>query len=233
MEDMYFTNHRKFNEYVEDAVPFLNQGREGTTYLKDGVVIKDFGVKPVLDTKHVLQFRDLDLKDFFFPKAGIYVRTKLRACITEYAPGLTLDEKEIFAEDVKVVLAAVERLEGTIEELSYNKIRTKDVHVGNVVFDKDHFNIIDTIPYYRSPMEEDDIYRLNMKDVIRNTLGNVLPIDLYGILLKLRSADVVYSFPHDSLVMLTDYLERMIGHFESFAEAQDIIDKQKIMLPKK
>ncbi len=232
MEDLYFTNKNKFNAYLKSATKFSKQGVEGTVYHKDNLVIKDFGIKPIIDTSHILQFRDLNLEDFFFPQAGIYIRIKLRACIMHYAPGLSLYERDVLIEDVNVILEAIKRLEDAIKEASKIKIRLSDVNLGNVLFDTDHFNFIDTSDYYYSPLEYEDLLALNMQHVMHNIYKKILPLELYRFQLRSKGADAMYNFPHECLEELFVFLERLLGQFQSFGDAGKMIKEQKIILPK-
>ncbi len=146
MEDINFNKRREFRYFLREAVPFpkKEQGEQGDVYRYGDLVIKDFRSSVLKQTQDILQFRDLEIPHFYFPKAGIYVKDKLKGCITEYADGNSV---EFLDESIDFILRLLKVMESDLETISSERIIMKDINFGNVLVTEDHFNFIDTLFY--------------------------------------------------------------------------------------
>lgn len=234
MEDMYFWTNRGLLKYLStiEKFPSQLQGTEGTTYRKDKYVIKYFYRDAEVDFSKIDQFRYIQIRDFYFIQACIYVRRKVKAAISEYAPGEELYHKITTKLSIDLLLKAITRLIEDIDSLSDEGIRVFDVKPGNILFDQDHFNFIDTARYYRSPEKRDSIRYLNMNAIMRYIYAYTLPEDIYlyfkqhGFLDNIGTQD-----PRQRLERLKRCLEKLLGEpIESFEQANDVMRLNKIHL---
>jgi len=245
MEDLHFKNHQEFDRFLSTAKKFDNQGIEGVVYKKDDTVIKDFRSTDGLCDERVLEFRDLDIRDFYFAKAGIYIRMKLRACITEYAPGMDLNEANLFCVNIDLLLQALIRLENSVRELSNEGIMVSDTHEGNILFSDECFRFIDTLSYVRTAGFK-DTYDTNMGYIMSIIYDNIFKYysslmfqflesrypririsNNFNYLTQMLKIECPFYLtnPSDSLRKFRSILEEIIDdEFETFGEAEVKLD---------
>lgn len=234
MEDMHFFTNKSLMKYLStlDQFPAKMQGTEGIIYRQDDQVIKHFFHDAEVDLSKIDQFRNIQIRDFYFIEALIYVRRKVKAAISTYAPGEDLYDRVTVRISIDLLLKAFTRLLEDIDSLSSEGIRVFDINPGNILFDQDHFNFIDTARYYRSSVKQDSLKYLNMNAIMKTIYYYTLPEYIYRYFKQHEFLDNIGTQdPRVRLERLKRFLERVLGEsITSFGQANDIMRLHKIKL---
>lgn len=220
MKDVYFLNDIELQRYLKTLTRFEEQGNNGITYHNGKIVVKYVYRRYHGKSKDLLQFRDISIKDFYFVKAAIYLylRKNIRCTISKYASGEMLLRDDISYVNIDVLLKALARLERSVKELSHASIRASDVNNPcNILFDKDHFNFIDTTEYYYSLDNFEKIYRENMKDITDILFKRIMSSSL-RLKFSIYERGEVFLHPSESLYDFCEHLIRQGYEFDTFEE---------------
>lgn len=235
MEDIHFSTKKEFDQYLVGAQLFESQGVQGKTYKKGDHVIKMINSDCEASEESLLRYRDIYIPDIYFIRAGIYVREKLKACISEYASGHSLLETKIYGQKISILLKAISRFEEAIKRLCREEIRISDIKIGNILFSDDHFNIIDTVLYRRgSHLSSEELAQLNYHDAFWNLFYGILPPILYNFFSNNGwFSDDLLQKPEVLIEQILYYIEHIIGRpFDTLGDAERIIKEERIKLPK-
>lgn len=208
MEDITFNKRKEFKSFFSELVPFSKdeQGQQGTVYRNGDLVMKKLKPSEVRRLPDFLEFRDLEIPHFYFPKAGIYIKRKVRGCITEYADGRCV---EFLDESIDLILRLIDVMEQDVKNISKERIKMRDIHDGNVLVTDDHFNFIDTLFYYRSTDENEDVLYANHKRICAFIYDYVIPPELKSLLAVANANNVITDeeYKHEFRVVIEKLLE--------------------------
>lgn len=137
---------------------FLGKGHEGVCYdLKNGNALKLYGnVRSLFEIekfKYMLKHKN---ESFLFPFEFVFDNEHFLGHISKKALGLTL-EKSFNNLDLETLFVHSMSLEDNIEQISQAKILLDDFHEGNVMYDKEKLEVIDT-----------DFYKINVDIPVKN-----------------------------------------------------------------
>jgi len=132
---------------------FLNKGECGICYeLQDGTVLKLFNevreLSEIEKFKYMLKYAN---KSFLFPFEFVYDEEKFYGYITKKSLGLTL-EKSFNSLDLETLSTHSIQLEHNIKKISEVKILLDDFHDGNIMYDKEKLEVIDT-DFYKTNVD--------------------------------------------------------------------------------
>ena len=227
MENIVLNNKDELNNYIrQHRVKSLGFGREGTCFLLDnGKVIKDLYESYYPD--FALQFKDLNIDSFVFAKSGVLINNYINAIFIEYIEGLTLLEKIPNNEDILLIGEQLQKLVEDIKKISKLGIIVRDFYLGNVIYNKNGFNIIDTINYLY--LHKGDYIIDNLIEIM-NKLYNILIGEIYSC--KEIPSNLLFLGQNDILENPKDYLKELKEKIEEIGE-QNITtlgDAKKILI---
>lgn len=230
MDDMYFFSNRELQAYLKTLLKFKHQGLNGITYHDNKIVVKYVLGEYSGDFKKLLQFKDEEIIDFYFVKAGIYLylRPKIRCTISNYTNGQMLFRNAISYINIDKLIRACYRLESSVYDLSCAGIRVGDANSGNILFDTCRFKFIDTTEYFYSFDKLSKIYRENMRDIMNvifsGILGNYI-LPSFRCMLK----NGYYMHPAEALSTYRDELKRKGIEFNTFGDANRILMNRRYL----
>ena len=160
-----------------DKKTYLNKGRCGVCYeLQNGTVLKLFnevkGISEIEKFKNMLKYKN---QNFLFPFDFVYDEEKFYGYITKKSLGQTLEDSFSSINLEKFSTHSI-LLEKNIKSISDGKIFLEDFHPGNIMYDGNIIEVIDTDSYrFKYNYTTDDVVKENLKRysfVIYNLLVN-------------------------------------------------------------
>ena len=154
MNDIRFKNRDELKQYISaHMVKKLGSGEEGECVLLDNGEVIKYLYKDYFP-KNALQFKDLDIPSFVFAKSGAYISFFVSAVFMRYAKGDALLDRIPLEQRLDVLADHLSVLVKNIKEASDNGIYVVDFHRGNVLYDMNKFEIVDTIPYLKGDVNK-------------------------------------------------------------------------------
>ena len=153
----------------------LGKGHEGMCYdLKNGNALKLYGnVRSLVEIEKFKYMLKHANESFLFPFEFIFDEEHFLGYITKKSLGLTL-EKSFNSLDLEKLSTHSISLEYNIKQLAQAKILLDDFHEGNIMYDKEKLEVIDTDFYkVNVDMPVENIKKLN-SDYYKFTISGLL-----------------------------------------------------------
>lgn len=225
MQDLFFNNQRSLCDYLNRFDEFPNQGIQTITYHNYHIVVKHL-LKPISKpSDSILKMRELYFKRVYLVRAFIYLNDEITAYITDYAKGYTLSNHQIYKVSLINILNAISLLQEDLKELARYNLLVNDAHTENILFDKNKFNLIDTIDYQFLNIPQKRIEEENLQEVFNEIWYNIFPLKLSNFLLSKNMIDhqELYSNPRETFEYVFTYLEHEFNEtFNTIYEANRI-----------
>lgn len=126
--------------------------------------------------EQLLRFSDIDVDSYYFGKSVIYVDDDLRCLIMKKCKGFVLNYIDPLSVKISSLLTASSKFSKDTLSISEKHILGYDMQ-SNFMYDGNRFGAIDTIHYDFSDMNEDKIFKSNIKYFNDEVAGFL--VDLY------------------------------------------------------
>lgn len=245
MKNMYFLNDKIANNYLKNNGIKICHG----IYRIDDTIIKRFNpdksrmIYDEFDEKKLLQFKDVDVEQFYFIKSLLFTGAfNIHSTIYKYASGIDIDQKSLASYNIDDIINAIGVLQNSIKKLSELGIYANDVNYGNVIFDGMTLSIIDTCEYYYSENDPSQVYEDNLMYIMNTIFSNLFYTFYQNRFSTVRMIHKYFSIrgsefenfrqmdylmdPVNTLIGMRKFMEEDLGvSLYSFGESFDLIDK--------
>lgn len=163
MEDMVFASQAAFATFLEEnKAQKLGYGIEGTCYRVGDMTYKVYNnaYREMLERKNLVhalkKYRDVFIDNVYFIRRLVYVGDMLACSVTNYADGVACNKISLYEKNLDTLIQAFEELSAALFELSAFGISTQDPFLGNILYNDQVFQLIDTAGYspYRNRLEK-------------------------------------------------------------------------------
>lgn len=172
MEKVLRLTKKEFDDFLKFKKIIGDTSSESIVYKLDNhTILKDLKAEALYEFKSpdemiytendLLKFSDVKSQYYYFVKKVIYVDDDLRACTMDMCNGFVLNVIDALSISLTTIIKSINRFYKETEKISCMGIKGYDMK-SNFMYDGINFGAIDTIHYYFSDENEDDIYKSNI-----------------------------------------------------------------------
>jgi len=181
MNDLYFNSLEEINNFLLFK-KYLSSGVEGSCYKYNDYTLKFFHnyleQNSIYDEKYYLQFKDINVDNFYFVKNMIYLgnedNKKIIGTISNHATGNTLSYNSLYAVSINKLIESLKILRKNVLELSQNAISLGDsIFIKNIIYD-DVFKFIDLANFYYTYEEPYYLFKNNFYIIMRELFPSII-----------------------------------------------------------
>lgn len=182
MKDLYFTSELEIEKILKNK-EYLGSGVEGKCYKDNDRVLKFFHNylenNSIYDDNYYLQFRGIDVDNFYFVKNMIYLgngdNKKIIGTISNYASGNTLSYSSLYNVSINILIESLKILRNNVLELSKNAIFIDDsIFINNIIYDEKTFKFIDLSNLQYSYEEPYYLFKNNFYVIMREIFPSII-----------------------------------------------------------